>query len=108
MRNKRQTSKPSFAPDMARNPEHVRQTLAVHREPQPIVMESPSKESGSRGVAIGGGGDFGGAEVQGLCWWGRRGAAAKADPPSQLLVMRANGTIEYEYTYEYDPYPPVG
>ncbi len=35
-------------------------------------------------------------------------AVAKANAPSQLVVHRADGTIEYEYTYEYDPYPPRG
>lgn len=28
--------------------------------------------------------------------------------PSQLVVHRADGTIEYEYTYGQDPYPPPG
>lgn len=37
---------------------------------------------------------------------GRR--VAKANAPSQLRVMRADGTIEFENTYENDPYPPVG
>jgi hypothetical protein len=37
---------------------------------------------------------------------GRR--VAKANMPSQLKVMRRDGTIEFEYTYEFDPYPPVG
>jgi len=33
---------------------------------------------------------------------------AKANAPSQLKVMRKDGTIEFENTYEFDPYPPVG
>lgn len=33
---------------------------------------------------------------------------AKANQPSQLTVMRENGTIEYEYTYGDDPYLPSG
>lgn len=33
---------------------------------------------------------------------------AKANTPSQLVVHRMDGTIEYEYTYENDPYPPKG
>ena len=33
---------------------------------------------------------------------------AKANRPSQLLVMRHDGTIEYEHTYDNDPYPPSG
>lgn len=33
---------------------------------------------------------------------------AKANQPSQLVVHRANGTIEFEYTYGNDPYPPIG
>ncbi|MUL43169.1 DUF2188 domain-containing protein [Streptomonospora sp. PA3] len=33
---------------------------------------------------------------------------AKANQPSQLRVMRADGTFEYEYTYGSDPFPPVG
>lgn len=28
--------------------------------------------------------------------------------PSQLVVHRRDGTIEYEYTYGNDPYPPRG
>ncbi|WP_305787840.1 DUF2188 domain-containing protein [Symbioplanes lichenis] len=35
-------------------------------------------------------------------------AVAKANQPSQLVVYRANGTIEFEWTYGNDPYPPVG
>ncbi|MDQ4143794.1 MAG: DUF2188 domain-containing protein [Actinomycetota bacterium] len=35
-------------------------------------------------------------------------SAAKANQPSQLVVHRANGTIEYQYTYGDDPYPPSG
>jgi Uncharacterized protein conserved in bacteria (DUF2188) len=37
---------------------------------------------------------------------GRR--VAKANAPSQLKVMRKDGRIEFENTYEFDPYPPVG
>ena len=37
---------------------------------------------------------------------GRR--VAKANPPSQLLVLRADGTIEDENTYGSDPFPPCG
>ena len=33
---------------------------------------------------------------------------AKANQPSQLIVHRADGTFEYEYTYGDDPYPPAG
>lgn len=33
---------------------------------------------------------------------------AIADQPSQLVVHRSNGTIEFEWTYGNDPYPPVG
>ena len=33
---------------------------------------------------------------------------AKANVPSQLTVLRQDGTIEYERTYRDDPYPPVG
>lgn len=33
---------------------------------------------------------------------------AKANQPSQLVVHRADGTIEYEYTYGDDPFPPEG
>lgn len=33
---------------------------------------------------------------------------AKANQPSQLVVHRQDGTIEYEYTYGDDPYPPKG
>lgn len=35
-------------------------------------------------------------------------AVAKANQPSQLVVHRADGTIEYEYTYGDDPFPPAG
>lgn len=35
-------------------------------------------------------------------------ATAKENQPSQLMVHRADGTIEYEYTYGDDPYPPPG
>jgi len=34
--------------------------------------------------------------------------AAKANQPSQLVVHKADGTIEYEYTYGGDPFPPAG
>jgi len=34
--------------------------------------------------------------------------AAKANQPSQLVVHKADGTIDYEYTYGDDPYPPRG
>jgi hypothetical protein len=33
---------------------------------------------------------------------------AKANAPSQLVVHRQDGTIEYEHTYGNDPYPPPG
>lgn len=33
---------------------------------------------------------------------------AKANQPSQLVIHRENGTIEKEYTYGADPYPPKG
>lgn len=33
---------------------------------------------------------------------------ARANQPSQLLIHRANGTIEDERTYGDDPYPPRG
>jgi len=33
---------------------------------------------------------------------------AKANMPSQLTVLKKDGTIEYEYTYGDDPYPPPG
>jgi hypothetical protein len=35
-------------------------------------------------------------------------ATAKTNQPSQLVVHKADGTIEYEYTYGDDPYPPAG
>lgn len=35
-------------------------------------------------------------------------AYAKANEPSQLVVHKADGTIEYEYTYGDDPHPPRG
>jgi len=35
-------------------------------------------------------------------------AYALANQPSQLVVHRADGTIEYEYTYGNDPFPPRG
>lgn len=33
---------------------------------------------------------------------------AKANQPSQLVIHRADGTIETEYKYGTDPYPPKG
>ncbi|WP_328748624.1 DUF2188 domain-containing protein [Streptomyces sp. NBC_00285] len=33
---------------------------------------------------------------------------ASNDQPSKLVVHKADGTIEYEYTYGDDPYPPQG
>lgn len=33
---------------------------------------------------------------------------AHAHQPSQVKVQRANGTIETEWTYSNDPYPPPG
>jgi hypothetical protein len=33
---------------------------------------------------------------------------AKANAPSSLKIMRVNGTIEDERTYENDPFPPRG
>jgi hypothetical protein len=33
---------------------------------------------------------------------------AIANQPSQLVIHKADGTIETEYTYGNDPYPPVG
>ena len=33
---------------------------------------------------------------------------AKANAPSQLVVHKLDGTFDYEYTYELDPYPPRG
>lgn len=33
---------------------------------------------------------------------------AKANQPSQLVVRKADGTFDYEYTYGDDPYPPAG
>ncbi|MCX4973187.1 DUF2188 domain-containing protein [Streptomyces sp. NBC_00620] len=33
---------------------------------------------------------------------------ARANPPSQLIIHNADGTIEKEYTYGDDPYPPKG
>lgn len=35
-------------------------------------------------------------------------AYALANKPSQLVVHKADGTIEYEWTYDDDPYPPRG
>lgn len=37
---------------------------------------------------------------------GRRYAIA--NQPSQLVIHKADGTIETEHTYGSDPYPPVG
>ena len=33
---------------------------------------------------------------------------AKTNMPSQLTVLKQDGTIEYEHTYGNDPYPPQG
>ena len=33
---------------------------------------------------------------------------AVANQPSQLVIHRADGTIETEFTYGNDPYPPAG
>lgn len=33
---------------------------------------------------------------------------AKANQPSQLVIHKMDGTIETEYTYGGDPYPPPG
>ncbi|MGH7510944.1 MAG: DUF2188 domain-containing protein [Gemmatimonadales bacterium] len=33
---------------------------------------------------------------------------AKANMPSQLTILKQDGTIEEEFTYGNDPYPPVG
>lgn len=33
---------------------------------------------------------------------------ARANQPSQLVVHKADGTIDFEYTYGDDPYPPAG
>ena len=33
---------------------------------------------------------------------------ARGNEPSQLLIKRADGTIEDERTYGDDPYPPAG
>lgn len=33
---------------------------------------------------------------------------AKANQPSQLVVHKADGTFDYEYTYGDDPFPPKG
>jgi hypothetical protein len=35
-------------------------------------------------------------------------AVARRNAPSQLLIHRADGTIEDERTYENDPFPPRG
>jgi hypothetical protein len=37
---------------------------------------------------------------------GRR--AAQANQPSQLVMHKADGTIENEWTYGQDPFPPRG
>lgn len=37
---------------------------------------------------------------------GRR--VCKNNKPSQLVVKKRDGTIETEYTYDDDPYPPSG
>ena len=37
---------------------------------------------------------------------GRR--KAKANQPSQLVIHKADGTFEEEYTYGDDPFPPPG
>ncbi|RSM82575.1 DUF2188 domain-containing protein [Kibdelosporangium aridum] len=34
--------------------------------------------------------------------------AAIANQPSQLTILKQDGTIEQEFTYGNDPYPPVG
>lgn len=33
---------------------------------------------------------------------------AKANQPSQLVIQRADGTFEQEFTYGNDPFPPRG
>lgn len=33
---------------------------------------------------------------------------ARANPPSMLIIHKADGTIETEWTYGDDPYPPKG
>lgn len=33
---------------------------------------------------------------------------ARRQKPSQVIVHRRDGTIEREFTYEKDPYPPPG
>ena len=33
---------------------------------------------------------------------------ARANRPSQLVVHKTDGTFDYEYTYDSDPYPPRG
>ena len=38
----------------------------------------------------------------------RARALALANQPSQVVVSRLNGTIEFEWTYGNDPYPPQG
>lgn len=35
-------------------------------------------------------------------------ATAKVNQPNQLVVHKADGTFEYEYTYGDDPHPPPG
>lgn len=41
---------------------------------------------------------------------GRRAghAAADAGQPSQLIIKKADGTIQTEHTYTNDPFPPPG
>jgi hypothetical protein len=34
--------------------------------------------------------------------------AAKKQEPSQLIIHKKDGTIQTEYTYKKDPYPPKG
>lgn len=38
--------------------------------------------------------------------WGR--GQAQNSQPSQLVIHKADGTIETEYTYGDDPFPPPG
>ena len=33
---------------------------------------------------------------------------AKKNAPSQLRVLKQDGTFDFEWTYEFDPYPPSG
>lgn len=35
-------------------------------------------------------------------------ATAKANQPSQVVVHKSDGTIETEWTYGNDPFPPAG